>query len=180
MRQTSNKMPSLRVSLAILSVCFFGALSARAHKGHAHHLKSAGDVSAPSESEREQVTLRQISESYTRSVKSIFDQKCLDCHGGRSVRPWYYQVPGIRQVMDSDIAEATEHLDMSKGFPFGGHGSSVEDLEAISNVVKDGSMPPFSYRLMHPGSSVKGAEKDAVLEWVEASQKQLALPHLKK
>ncbi|HET9237492.1 MAG TPA: heme-binding domain-containing protein [Oligoflexus sp.] len=60
-----------------------------------------------------------------------------------------------------------------RGFPFKGHGSVSEDLTAIEEVVRDGSMPPVRYRVLHPGSSLTGVERERVTNWVEDSLKLL-------
>jgi hypothetical protein len=72
-------------------------------------------------------------------------------------------------MIDSDIAEARKHLDMSDGFPFGGHGKPADDLVAISEEVLEGEMPPMSYRFMHWSAKPTDSERDSIVAWVERS-----------
>ena len=107
--------------------------------------------------------------SVPENVGIILKRSCYDCHSNHTDYPWYAKLPGAKQLIDSDIAEAKEHLDMSKDFPFSGHASPLEDLEAIDKEVRDGEMPPFRYRFMHPSSKLTGQESKVVSEWVKNS-----------
>ena len=72
-------------------------------------------------------------------------------------------------MMNHDIEEAKEHMDMTKGFPFAGHGIPKEDLEALKETVKEDSMPPWQYKLMHWDSSLTNEEKKIVNQWINES-----------
>lgn len=115
------------------------------------------------------LVLMAINKDYKNTVKPLFEQKCFDCHSDKTDYPWYYRIPGIKGFIDGDIAEAREHLDLSKDFPFGGHGDPAEDLEELEKVISEGSMPPFQYRLMHWGSGFSEAEKELILAWIRTS-----------
>lgn len=111
----------------------------------------------------------QINQSYLDSVQPIFKKKCFDCHSDQTKYPWYHAVPGVKQLIDYDVREAKEHLDLSFGFPFRGHGSQAKTLEEILEVVEENEMPLWYYRIMHPGSKVTEEEKTAIRHWVKAS-----------
>lgn len=143
-----------------------------AHQGHSHHPKTAG--AAETTSDADQSVVRAIQQDYNLSARHILEQKCMDCHGGTPRFPWYYKIPGVRQLLDHDVAESKEHLDFSKGYPFGGHGTPAEDLQAIQEAMNDGSMPPFRYRIMHPESTVQGADRDVIIGWTQRALKLLS------
>lgn len=109
--------------------------------------------------------LKEIGVEYEAKVQPIFQRACYDCHSNSTKYPWYYKIPGVKQLIDSDVAEAKEHLDMSQGFPFQGHGTPTEDLEAIIDTLKEGDMPPLKYKLMHPSAGLSEAEKTIVKDW---------------
>ncbi|MGE0175118.1 MAG: heme-binding domain-containing protein [Oligoflexales bacterium] len=111
----------------------------------------------------------QVNTNYLASVKSIFQKSCANCHSNKTVYPWYYPLPGVKYLIDGDIAEAREHMEISNDFPFAGHGSPEEDLEAIRTVVDEGTMPPLSYRVMHPDSALSDQEKKVISAWVQES-----------
>jgi hypothetical protein len=120
-----------------------------------------------------QMHLDQTNQAYQKYVKVIFEKKCFDCHGSVTTFPWYYKIPGVKQLMDHDIKEAKEHLNMSNDFPFGGHGEPTSDLRSIKKSIEVNKMPPFMYRLTHPDSKLTEAERKIVFNWIDESIKQL-------
>lgn len=116
---------------------------------------------------------KQINEKYIQDVKPIFEKKCFDCHGSISKYPWYYKVPGVKQMIDYDMKEAKKHLDMSEGFPFKSHGTPFEDAKSIKKVAKEGSMPPLRYVLGHWNSTLSEDEKQKIIRWSEESLSKL-------
>lgn len=134
-----------------------------AHGGEKHRVREAAEDSARAEA------VREIAERYRRDVEPLFKASCFDCHTDKTRYPWYYRLPFVRGKIDRDVEEAREHLDMGGGFPFEGHGSPEEDLKAIREVLEEGEMPPWEYRLLHWGSGLTGKEKRKIYEWVEWS-----------
>jgi hypothetical protein len=119
--------------------------------------------------------LRQINLSYQSGIKPIFEQKCSNCHGNQTYFPWYSIIPGVKQLIENDIAEAKKHLDMINDFPFGGHGTPFDDLKSLATTVLDDSMPPMMYKIAHEGSSLNNDEKLKILFWIDSSKKLLLL-----
>lgn len=158
-------------STGILAVLLLSILASHAwaHKGMHHPAPKL----EPSTGVPAGATEQEINTDFQRSVKPIFDSKCMACHGRAPSLPWYSSLPVAKGLIQHDVEEAKEHLDMSAGFPFGGHGSDLEDLEAIRDSVASGEMPPFRYRLLHWDSVLSSAEKDAVLTWVARAEARL-------
>ena len=161
------------IKAVMVAISIFSSQLAFSHGGKSHTTEELSvDVKKESVSTTKQ--LGEINELYEKTVKPIFKVKCLDCHGSGNKKPWYYRVPGVRQLMDSDIDEAREHLDMSNGFPFSGHGSPQKDLEEIKEVISENSMPPWQYVAIHWESYLSTGERKMVLEWVEQSLKKIS------
>lgn len=160
----------------ITSLFVISPPQAFSHQGHHHPETKPSDSahSAHGEVEKEkQAQYGRINEMYVAKVKPIFQKKCMDCHGGEPQFPWYHHIPGIMQAIDSDVRESKEHIDLTGGFPFKSHASPEEDLDAFREIAKTGSMPPFSYRLIHWSSKLTNDDKKAILEWVDQSQIKL-------
>jgi len=117
--------------------------------------------------------IESINKNYQTGVKGIFKEKCVDCHGMPEEYPWYYQMPGIKQIMDYDIKEAKEHLVMTNDFPFGGHGTPLSDLKTLRETVEKGSMPPFPYWVVHPDSRLSDEDKEIIMQWIDQSLKRI-------
>lgn len=150
------------------SLLVFWIAYAEAHQGHHHPAQGQGVSQAGSKPE-----VQIIRKNYLQQIKPIFKEKCMDCHSNQTRYPWYHSVPGVRQVIDQDIVDARKHLDFSNDFPFISHATMIEDLEAIRHSISEGSMPPFSYRVLHSGSQLSDLEKKKVADWVEESLKLL-------
>lgn len=110
-----------------------------------------------------------IAESY-KTVEPMLKNSCYDCHTTQTVFPWYHSLPLIGGWMDGHLEEAREHLDLDKGFPFGGHATQLEQLHEIKEVIEEGEMPIFSYRIMHWGKLIEGKKQDTLFDWIEVSE----------
>jgi hypothetical protein len=157
--------------VAVLTIpgllAFFVSHSGFAHQGHHHPGPEAKTAMTRT---TDVAGVRQIEKEYSRKIAPIFKNSCMDCHSAQTRYPWYHKIPGIKQLLDSDISEARHHLDFTDGYPFKSHASPVEDLDAIAESVQKQSMPPWSYRVMHSDSAMTDEEKKAVLDWVETSK----------
>ncbi|MBI2607993.1 MAG: heme-binding domain-containing protein [Deltaproteobacteria bacterium] len=149
----------------VVSVLFIIGFKVYAHQNKKH-----------TESRKPHVTkekLESINNLYSQAIQPIFKNKCLDCHGGPSQFPWYHRLPIAKQLMDDDVREGKKHLDISSGFPFKGHGSPLDDLKAIEKVVKERTMPPMRYWLLHWNCRLTKKERLAIVTWVQQSKKIL-------
>jgi len=108
------------------------------------------------------------------ALKPTFQRGCFDCHSTHTRYPWYYKLPLVKGMIDKDTREAKKHLDMTNGFPFRGHGKPADDLLSIKDVIVDGDMPPWQYRLMHWGASPSDSETDSIVAWVDKSLQLLS------
>jgi hypothetical protein len=153
--------------LFFVSLLFLSPPS-KAHQGERHSNTKETNVSKKAQT-LSSSKLDKIKKNYESKVQPIFKISCIDCHGNSSDLPWYYSIPGVHSLMNSDMAEAKQHLDMRKGFPFKGHGTVKEDLEAIKKTVQENSMPPFRYKTMHWSSFLSNQESKIVIDWVNNS-----------
>lgn len=136
-----------------------GVVFAHEHEGHE---AQAGPPPTPEQQ-------KEINESYLMNIKPLIQKSCFDCHSHTVNYPWYYPIPGIKQFIDSDIAEGLEHIDFSPNFPFRSHASPREDLDAIGDEIRENDMPPFTYRMVHRKQILSPNEKNLILQWVEKS-----------
>ncbi len=111
----------------------------------------------------------QINDGF-QMLKPVFEDGCFDCHSNQTDYPWYHSLPIIKGWLDGHIAEARDELDMSNGFPFGGHHKrQADNLLKIKREIESGAMPLKSYRIMHWGAAPNGDEKDSIYAWVDRS-----------
>ena len=154
------------ISLLIVSTFSWG------HGGE-DHSKDAPKVNKVSPDEELKQKYKKINMQYVRSIKPIFKRSCFDCHGDKTNYPWYYKLPGVKQLIDHDVKEAKKHLDFSKNYPFISHESPLKDLKAIGKAIHDESMPPFRYRILHGESKLTKDEIKQVEKWINKSREIL-------
>jgi len=118
--------------------------------------------------------LKRINAQYVKNIKPIFQNKCFNCHAEAKRLPWYSKIPGPKHLIQSDIREAQKHLDMREDFPFKGHGTPLQDLEELEEVIQEDSMPPWYYRIMHWGAGLTPQEVERIQAWIDESRKLLS------
>ncbi len=109
-----------------------------------------------------------INENY-QSVRHIFEYSCFDCHSTFTNYPWYYEIPGIKGLIDDDIKEGMGHFDLSNDFPFKSKHDQADILKDIKEEIEEDGMPLISYRMIHWGRLIEGARRDSVFQWIDAS-----------
>jgi hypothetical protein len=157
-----------------IAVFFFLLGSAAfAHVGH-HHAPHTQEMKEADAGTALKLAYGDIAANYDKSIRPIFSAKCAACHSLDSAAPWYSQIPGVHWLVERDRSEAKEHLEISKGFPFGGHGEPLEDLEAIEETTSKDEMPTTLYSIVHPSQKLDIDEKQKILNWVRESKARLA------
>jgi hypothetical protein len=109
-----------------------------------------------------------------QAVKPAFEKSCFDCHSNKTHFPWYYEIPGIKGMIDEDIKDGRKNVDFSKDFPFTGKGTQADMLTEIRSEISEGAMPPLSYRIIHWGRLIEPPLKDTVIAWIDNSLARLA------
>lgn len=157
---------------AIFALTFFFAYAGvlHAHKGEDHTDKK---IVRNTLSSKENSAIREINEEYLETIKPIFQRSCMNCHGSDTEYPWYYSLPGAKNLIDYDINESKNHLDMSNNFPFGGHSTPEQDLIAIQDSIQQGTMPPLRYQLLHWSSRTKPEEIQIIQNWTKSSLEKI-------
>lgn len=143
------------VALAVPALALIGGALAHEEHAAAKPLPAAGTAA-----------YRKMAAGYRKSVEPVFKAKCFDCHSSATRYPWYHRVPGIKQLIDRDIRKGRRIMDFTKGFPFKGLGTAQERMNGLHEVITDGSMPPFMYRIAHPGSAITAEERATILAWI--------------
>lgn len=101
-------------------------------------------------------------------IEPMIKKSCYDCHSDQTNFPWYHSLPLVGGWMDEHIEHAREHLDFSDGFPLKGRGSQLKLFAEIIEEVEEKEMPLTSYRIMHWGTAIEGAQLDTLKRWFNA------------
>jgi cytochrome c peroxidase len=123
------------------------------------------------------------SESFAK-VSQIFQNKCVDCHSpGMTRMPIYADLPIAKQLMASDIQNASARFLISKPMYSGESPFTPLMLARLEGVLRNNTMPPMLYLSMHWNDSLNQSEKSAILAWIGEQRTKLAgnevMPELK-
>jgi len=105
-------------------------------------------------------------------VQGILKKSCYDCHSNNTEYPWYAYVQPLHWYLNSHIRSGKEELNFNE---FAGYTlrRRQNKLRAIENSLKDGTMPLFSYILIHRNAILDPREKSILIKWVKNSRDSL-------
>ena len=89
---------------------------------------------------------------------------CYDCHSNETEWPVYSYVAPMSWLVRSDVEEGRDELNFSDWDDARG------ELDDAIDVLRDGSMPPGQYELMHPGARLDDEEVDRLVAALEAME----------
>lgn len=99
-------------------------------------------------------------------VEAILRAACHDCHSSHTRWPWYASVAPISWLVHDDVFRGRRRLDFSNWESTAADpGTAIQKLRNVQRVLRDGSMPPWPYRLVHPAARLEPAQRRALLDW---------------
>jgi hypothetical protein len=165
----NRRLNSYSATLLVMTLCAWIHGPVEAHEGNGK-VAEESQQTAVVEQERKLV---EITADYQFAVAPLIQRACADCHSGDTQYPWYSMMPGISLWIRNDIEEARRHIEFSNGYPFQSHATPLEDLIAVEKVVRDGTMPPLRYRIMHSKARLNEQEKKRIIDWARRGQRML-------
>jgi mono/diheme cytochrome c family protein len=87
---------------------------------------------------------------------------CYDCHSNETVWPWYSNVAPMSWLVYADVQGGRETLNFSEWDKPQGEGAG-DAVEAVRN----GSMPPWQYKPLHPAGRLTSAEREELATGLE-------------
>jgi hypothetical protein len=143
------------------------ALLALGVAAFAAQLVTVGRVNPPASSGSTLVAPAQIEALLTRA--------CYDCHSNQTRWPWYSGVAPVSWLVARDVALGRKELNFSEWGSYYPQ-TRMRKLQWMGRVLRRRSMPPWVYRLMHPGARLSDAERATLDRWIE-SEVSTTAPH---
>jgi mono/diheme cytochrome c family protein len=97
-------------------------------------------------------------------TKALFKRACFDCHSNETVWPWYSNVAPMSWLVQMDVNNGRSQMNFSEWNANRGINASF-----IEMVIKEGEMPPPQYLMMHPEARLTQAEKDQLVQGIQAT-----------
>ncbi len=99
------------------------------------------------------------------ATRALAKRACFDCHSNETVWPWYAHIAPVKWLVVHDTDEGRAVFNFSDWHP--GDMSGAEAAEKIS----EGEMPLPQYLLMHPEARLSDAEKQQLIDGLQATMK---------
>lgn len=114
--------------------------------------------------------MARVSDPALRAAMPVLMTSCTDCHTQRARNPIYMKIPPASWLIAEHIREARSHLDMEREL-FRADGVVTADAsEELTEVLDDGSMPPFSYKLLHWDAGLGSKERATLETWIREAR----------
>jgi mono/diheme cytochrome c family protein len=98
--------------------------------------------------------------SQTRALAAA---ACFDCHSNETEWPWYTNVAPFSWLTQSDVDRGRETLNFSQWDRAQG------EAHEATETIREGTMPPWYYRLLHAGARLTDAQKQELIRGLEAT-----------
>jgi hypothetical protein len=102
----------------------------------------------------------------------ILKTACFDCHSDNTRYPWYADIQPVAWFMSNHIRTGKENLNFSE-FGAYSHRKQVNKLRAIDSSVNSGSMPLWSYNLIHTNARLTYREQILIINWARKTKDSL-------
>lgn len=105
-------------------------------------------------------------------VQQILQNACYDCHSNNTKYPWYSNFQPAAWFLNGHVVDGKKELNFdeytSRSLRYQYH-----KLEETEEMIHKGEMPLKSYTLLHKEAILTQQEKQAVINWVNATKKQM-------
>jgi hypothetical protein len=103
-----------------------------------------------------------------QQVQLILKRACGNCHSNDTVWPWYSHIAPISWLITSDVNQGRHHINFQDWEAQVSPKEATEHLALICKEVRDGGMPPLSYRMMHKDSRLSSEDINVLCSWSQS------------
>jgi hypothetical protein len=98
-------------------------------------------------------------------VESMLRRACYDCHSNETHWPWYSAVAPVSWLVVHDVDFGRKEIDFSEWQSYYPK-TRRRKLEWMRRALQEGVMPPWPYRLMHPGARLSNQDRAMLEQWI--------------
>jgi hypothetical protein len=102
----------------------------------------------------------------------LIETSCQNCHSERTEWPLYSYLPGASWLLERDVAEARNHMNLSRWWQYSSE-HKKDLLARIAAEVRSHEMPPARYTMLHPKARLSGAQIQEIYEWTKVQRRNL-------
>ncbi len=100
-------------------------------------------------------------------IEATLRRACYDCHSNETRWPWYSRVAPISWIAAREVELGRKQINFSEWgeyYP----ATRKRKLQWTERALREEQMPPWDYKLMHPGARLTEADRAALEQWVES------------
>jgi hypothetical protein len=86
---------------------------------------------------------------------------CYDCHSNLTTWPWYSNVAPVSWLVYADVRGGRDVLNFSRW------DQPQDEASEIVESVREGEMPPWQYKPLHPAGRLTSAEREELARGLE-------------
>jgi Haem-binding domain len=105
-------------------------------------------------------------------IEGTLRRACYDCHSNETRWPWYSGIAPVSWLIAHDVDLGRKEIDFSEWQNYYPQ-TRRHKLEWMGRALQEEVMPPWPYRLMHPGARLSNEERAALEQWVKAEAARL-------
>lgn len=111
------------------------------------------------------------SQKMPSQVATLIQNACYDCHSSNTQYPWYNKIQPVSWYLEKHIQNAQQQFNFNnfEKYPIN---KQEKILRNMKTVIENKSMPPASYRFLHPESRLSKDERQLIVNWIKRSLHQ--------
>ncbi len=99
-------------------------------------------------------------------IEATLRRACYDCHSNETRWPWYSRVAPISWLAAHDVELGRKEMNFSE---WGAYypATRKRKLQWTDRALRQGTMPPWSYRIVHPDARLTEKDRAALERWID-------------
>ena len=99
-------------------------------------------------------------------IKTLLRRACYDCHSNETRWLWYAYIAPVSWLILHDVERGRQELNFSE---WGSYypATRIRKLQWMGRALREENMPPWTYRIFHPGTGLTQRDSTALEQWIE-------------
>ncbi len=97
------------------------------------------------------------------TTRAMVQTSCGDCHSNTTKWLWYSNIAPVSWLVQNDVDGGRRTLNFSEW------NTPQADANDIIEQIRNGSMPPFTYTVIHRGAALSTSKRDQLIRGLEAT-----------
>ena len=106
------------------------------------------------------------------SVMQVLKVSCYDCHSNHTNYPWYSKITPVNWWLDNHINNGKSALNFTS-FTTYTFKKKAHRMDDVAETIEKDEMPIHSYLWIHKNAILTKQQKQLLINWAHASQKQV-------